>query len=204
MEITAHATPDGSGAVRIDAIVRDVTERRLREDHARELYQQLAYSEQLAAIGRTLADVAHELRNPLAAIVGWAERLAQQTLDEKTARGVSEIFAASERAARIVRNMVHSPSRQTSTRSMVRPQRRRLGDDCALRLHEQQALNIVARVELGDSLPPVFADAHQIQQILLNVIINAEQAMTTGSQSRHAYRPHDGRRASSGGDRRSQ
>jgi two-component system NtrC family sensor kinase len=181
VEITAAAGSDAPGPIRIDALVRDVTERRHREEHARALYQQLAHSEQLAAIGRTLADVAHELRNPLTAIVGWAERLAEQPLDEKSARGISEILSASERAARIVRNMLHSTRRQTSSRSMV-DINDVVAETVSLRLHDQQAMNIAVQLTLEENIPAVLVDPHQIQQILLNLILNAEQAMVSANR----------------------
>ncbi len=176
VEITAHAERTGNGSVRVDALVRDVSDRRQLEDRARDLYQQLAHSEQLAAIGRTLADMAHELRNPLSTIVAWAERLAQLTLEEKARRGVTEILSASERAARIVRNALHSSGKQPSTRSMV-DVNAIVRETLTLRQHDQRAINVTVTLDLGADLPAIFADAHQVQQVLLNLILNAEQAM---------------------------
>lgn len=179
VEITAHAEAEGDGNVRVNALVRDVTGRRQLDERARMLCQQLAHSEQLAAIDRTLADVAHELRNPLSTIVGWAERLSQQPLDDRTRRGVSEIVSASERAARIVRNALHASSRQPSTRALV-DVNAIVEDTLVLRQYDHRALNVTAKTELGADVPAVFADAHQIQQVLLNLVINAEHAMTGG------------------------
>jgi signal transduction histidine kinase len=89
---------------------------------------------------------------------------------------VTEILSASERAARIVRNVLHSSGRQPSTRSMV-DLNAIVEETLSLRQHDQRAVNITATADLGIDLPPVFADAHQIQQVLLNLIINAEHAM---------------------------
>ncbi len=178
VEMSAHAQTADAGRVRVDVLLRDVNDRRRIDDRARALYQQLAHSEQLAANGRTLAEVAHELRNPLSTIVGWAERLTQHTLDDKARKGVSEIVSASERAARIVRNALHSSSRQPSTRSMVNVNAI-VGETLLLRQHDQRAMNVTVTTELAADLPAIFADGHQIQQVLLNLIINAEYAMAS-------------------------
>lgn len=178
VEMTAHVDEHRRVPLRVDALVRDVGSRRQREERTRHLYQQFAESEQLAAIGRTLADVAHELRNPLSTIVAWAERLASQpSLDEPVRRGVTEILSASERAARITRNALHSTGQRQSTRAMMNLNSV-VADTLSLRQHDQRALNVTAIMELGADIPAVFADAHQIQQVLLNIVINAEQSMT--------------------------
>ena len=64
--------------------MRDVSERKRLEDQARDLYHQLLQAEKLAALGQTISGVAHELNNPLATILTWAERLSQPPVDEQT------------------------------------------------------------------------------------------------------------------------
>ena len=110
VEVTAHAdAPAQDGSIRIDALVRDVSERKKLEDQTRDLYHQLLQAEKLAALGQTISGVAHELNNPLATILTWAERLSQRPpgeIDEKTRRGLETILSESERAAKIVRNLL--------------------------------------------------------------------------------------------------
>src|SRR5918993_832636 len=77
VEVTAHAEQEGD-ILRVEALMRDVSERKRLEDQARDLYHQLLQAEKLAALGQTISGVAHELNNPLATILTWAERLAQR------------------------------------------------------------------------------------------------------------------------------
>ena len=177
VELTAHAESTGpDGTLRIDALVRDVSERKKLDDQSRDLYHQLLQAEKLAALGQTISGVAHELNNPLATILTWAERLSHRRLDDATRRGVETILSESERAAKIVRNLLTFARKRQSTRAMV-DLNHVLRDTLALRAYEQRVTNITVIDALASGLPPVFADPHQIQQVLLNLIINAEQAM---------------------------
>ncbi len=177
VEVTAHADPAAAdGSVRSDALVRDVSERKKLEDQTRDLYHQLLQAEKLAALGQTISGVAHELNNPLATILTWAERLSQRPVDEKTRRGLETILSESERAAKIVRNLLTFARKRQSTRTMV-DLNHVVRETLALRSYEQRITNIVIVDALASGLPHVFADPHQIQQVLLNLVINAEQAM---------------------------
>lgn len=177
VEITARADPLQSGrGHRIEAVMRDVSERKRLQDQTRDVYQQLLQAEKLASLGQTMSGVAHELNNPLATILACAERLAARDLDERTRRDLDAIHNAAERAARIVRNLQTFARKRHTTRTTV-DLNQVVRDTLALRAHEQRVANVRIVNGLAAGLPPVFADPHQIQQILLNLIINAEQAM---------------------------
>jgi signal transduction histidine kinase/CheY-like chemotaxis protein len=176
VEVTAHAESDGTGGIRIEALMRDVSERKRLEDQARDLYHQLLQAEKLAALGQTISGVAHELNNPLATILTWAERLSQRSVDEATRRGLDTILSESERAAKIVRNLLTFARKRHTTRAMV-DVNQVVRQTLALRSYEQRLHNITIFEALSAGLPLVFADPHQFQQVLLNLIINAEQAM---------------------------
>ncbi|MBM3819682.1 MAG: response regulator [Acidimicrobiia bacterium] len=171
VEVTAHL--DGR---RVEALVRDVSERKKLDDRSKDLYQQLLQAEKMAALGQTISGVAHELNNPLATILSWSERLSERPLDAGARRGVEVILGEAERAARIVRNLLTFARKRQSTRAMI-DLNAVVGETLALRAYDQRMNNITVITALASGLPPVFADAHQIQQILLNLIINAEQAM---------------------------
>ncbi len=158
------------------ALVRDVSERKRVDDQSRDLYHQLLQAEKMAALGQTISGVAHELNNPLATILSWAERLAERPGDEKSRRGLDVIRSESERAARIVRNLLTFARKRQSTRMMV-DLNEVMRETLALRAYEQKIAHIDVTQALAASVPPVFADSHQIKQVMLNLLINAEQAM---------------------------
>ena len=177
VEVTATAeSRDGEDGIHVEALVRDVGERRKLDDRSRDVQTELLQAEKMAALGHTISGVAHELNNPLATILSWSERLSAQPLDEKTRRGLAVILGESERAARIVRNLLTFARKRQSTRAMV-DVNQVVRETLALRVYEQRVSNITLIEALASGLPPVFADGHQIKQVLLNLVINAEQAM---------------------------
>ena len=140
VEVTAHAERSRDG-LRIEALMRDVSERKRLEDQARDLYHQLLQAEKLAALGQTISGVAHELNNPLATILTWAERLSQRPADEQTRRGLETILSESERAAKIVRNLLTFARKRHTTRAMV-DLNQVVRETLALRSYEQRVNNI--------------------------------------------------------------
>jgi len=182
IEVSAQAEPasPNPSQLRIQAVLRDVSNRRKLDDQSRDLHNQHLQTEKMASLGTTISGVAHELNNPLATILSWAERLAALPSDEKTQRGLEVILAEAERAARIVRNLLTFARKRQTTRMMV-DVNEIVRDTLALRAYEQRLANIEVVQELTPDLPEVFADGHQIKQVMLNLIINAEQAMSAAN-----------------------
>jgi len=179
IEVSATAIDEIAGprqpALHIEALVRDVSERKKRDDQNRDGRYQMLQAEKMAALGQTISGVAHELNNPLATILSWAERLAERNVDDKTRQGLEVILGESERAARIVRNLLTFARKRQTTRAMV-DLNQVVTETLALRAYEQRVSNIQVVEALAAGIPEVFADGHQIKQVLLNLLINAEQA----------------------------
>ena len=181
VEVTASAEiSEEAAGVRIEALVRDVSDRKRLEGESRDLYHQLLQAEKMAALGTTISGVAHELNNPLGTILNWAERLASRDLDTAARRGVEAILREAERSARIVRNLLTFARKKHTTRTMV-DVNLVIRETLALRAYEQRVTNISVIEALASGIPPVFADPNQIQQVLLNLVINAEHAMLTAN-----------------------
>ena len=179
IEVTARVSAASPDFLTLEALIRDVSERKKVDDQSRDFYQQLLQAEKMAALGHTISGVAHELNNPLATILSSAERLVVTTTGDPQ-RGARVILGEAERAARIVRNLLTFARKRQTTRSMV-DLNQVIDETIALRAYGQRVTNIDVVTSLATGLPHVFVDAHQIQQVLLNLMTNAEQAMVAAN-----------------------
>ncbi len=146
----------------------------------RQLQDQLIQSEKMSAIGQLIAGIAHDLNNPLASVVGFADYLVEESGDTPThLRGpLRAIRQEAERAAKIVRNLL-SFARKHEAKRGSQPIPPLL--DATLLLLQNQLLATKVDVELHveKELPDVEMDANQIQQVFVNIINNAAQAIHT-------------------------
>ena len=159
-------------------------------DQLKATQAQLVQAEKLSAIGQLVAGVAHELNNPLTSVIGYAQLLEDELRQGPVTRPPNEvsqdlrrIAEESERAARIVRNLLAFARRQSAERA---PQD--LIEVCsrvlALRQYEFRISGVELETRLPASLPYVVGDGGQLQQVLLNLILNAEHAMRGRPQRR--------------------
>jgi PAS domain S-box-containing protein len=149
---------------------RDVTD-------LKRLEEQLIQAEKLAAMGQMLAGVAHELNNPLTAILGVTELLRErENADESTKRQLELTHRQARRAARIVQNLLEF-SRPASPQKRPLDLNNLIERTLQLQEHSLRRNNIEVEFRVQPDLPGVIGDANQLIQVFLNLITNAEQAI---------------------------
>lgn len=142
---------------------------------------QLVQSEKLSAIGKFVAGVAHELNNPLSAVVGFSEILTNSALDDKYRKHSDTILKSALRCKRIVQSLLSFARREQSERKLVAINNL-IETGLEIVGYSLRTGNIEVVTQLEPNLPFVLVDSSQIQQVLLNMINNAQEAIQTGGQ----------------------
>jgi two-component system, NtrC family, sensor kinase len=143
----------------------------------KQLQQQLIQSEKLSAIGELISGIAHELNNPLTGVMGYSQLLQlRKDLDDRAKENLSKINNLALRCQKIVQNLLSFARKQKPERTLS-DINNVIEKTIELRNYELQVNNIDIIRDLDKHLPKTIADAHQLQQVFLNVMTNAEQAM---------------------------
>jgi len=175
------------GVVHYTASLSDLTERRDTQQQIERQREALRQSEKLSAMGSLLAGVAHELNNPLAIVMGRATLLEQRcrTLqaDPALADDARRIREAAERCGRIVRTFLDMARQKPALRTNVSLNDLVRGAADLLQYNLRSG-GIELELKLTDGLPPVHADADQLGQVVLNLLVNAQQALSAAPRPR--------------------
>jgi two-component system NtrC family sensor kinase len=149
---------------------------------------QLIQSEKLSAVGEFVAGVAHELNNPLTSVVGFAELMQQTEISEQHRRFLDMIVNSAHRCHKIVQGLLafarqHKPERKPITvRSLIEA-------TIGILQYQLRTSNIQVAMQLDPKAPRVLGDSHQLQQVFVNIINNARQAIE-GYKSQGVIRIH--------------
>jgi signal transduction histidine kinase/CheY-like chemotaxis protein len=162
---------DGARVTKVLALTRDITEQRRTQ-------AQLQQAEKLAAMGQMVSGVAHEINNPAAIISGFAQTLLLDDLPAEQRDTLQMIHEEATRIGRITSNLLAFARAGGKERGLVDVNdivRRTF----ALRSYHLTTLNIAVTLDLDPVDPTAWASGAEMQQMLLNLLINAEQALTT-------------------------
>jgi PAS domain S-box-containing protein len=162
-------------------------------DDLRRTQEQLLQSEKMSAVGQLIAGVAHELNNPLTAILGYAQLLESEQLEPKAMEYVGKIFKQGQRTHRVVQNLL-SFARQRKPQKEQFDVIKVLEEALLLRDYDMKVGNIQLDRDFQADVPAVFGDPHQLEQVFLNIINNSIDAMTDaaaeGSKTEQHFRVH--------------
>jgi two-component system NtrC family sensor kinase len=148
----------------------------------RRTQEQLLQSEKMSAVGQLISGVAHELNNPLTAILGYAQLLEGADLDHRSADYVRKLFKQAQRTHRVVQNLL-SFARQRKPQKQEVDLRKVLEEALTLREYDLKVNNVSLERDIPENLPSVVGDPHQLEQVFLNIVNNALDAIVEASGS---------------------
>jgi PAS domain S-box-containing protein len=154
----------------------DITDERDRQER-------LYFTDRLASIGQISAGIAHELNNPLTSIISLSQLLMEGWVPEEIKDELDTICSEAQRAGSIVRGLLAFSRHQVSIRQSVQLNDI-LWEVLKLRSYEHRTRKIRVITEFAPGLPEIMADSIQMQQVFMNIIVNAEDAMMESGNSR--------------------
>jgi PAS domain S-box-containing protein len=155
-------------------ISRDITERKQREEERKQLEQKAQFASRLASVGELASGVAHEINNPLTAVIGYAHLLLdRKDIPVDIKRDVEVINEGAQRVAGVIKKLLVF-ARQTKPERTYVDINEIISTTLELRAYSLQSNNTKVILQLDPDLPMTVADPGQLQQVFLNLIMNAE------------------------------
>jgi PAS domain S-box-containing protein len=150
-------------------VINDVTEEREKQER-------LYLTDRLVSVGEMAAGVAHEINNPLTSVIGLSSLLAKQDVPEAMKEDLHAIYSEAQRCASIVKNLLTFARKHVSKKEPLHIAGI-VADVLKLRAYEHKVNNISVETAFPPDFPEVIADYFEIQQVFVNLILNAEAAM---------------------------
>lgn len=172
-ELTNLTTPDYHQQDELGLVVRS-TNRLLTRISEQQV--DLIHREKVAALGSMLAELAHELNNPLAVVTAQAELLAETSTDKATQERAQKILRPARRSASIVRKFL-SLARQRKIEKTVLDVRKLINDGIEMLSYQFKKRNIVIHKKIDADIAQIWGDGAQLDQVFMNILLNAQQAL---------------------------
>ncbi len=150
-------------------IAKDITERKKMEE-------QLIITDRLASVGELASGIAHELNNPLTSVIGFSQLLLERGVADDVKKDVQVICSEAQRAADVVKNLLTFARKHTLVKQPINVNSI-IEKVLELRAYEQRVNNIQVNTQFAPDLPEILADYFELQQVFLNITINAEHFM---------------------------
>jgi len=157
-------------------VASDITERKKAEEERKKIQEQLIVTGRLASVGELAAGITHELNNPLTSVIGFSDLLLQKDLGGDVREDLQTVNREAKRTAEIIKNLL-TFARKHEAKKTPTDINKVIENVLALRAYEQKVHNIEVKADLAPDLPEIIADGFKLQQVFLNIIINAEYFM---------------------------
>ncbi|MCJ7790895.1 MAG: PAS domain S-box protein [Dehalococcoidia bacterium] len=170
LESTSPIFNDKGEVVGTVHITRDITEQKQQNE-------QLMMADRLASIGELAAGTAHELNNPLTSVIGFSQLLMEKDIPDDIREDMEIIHNEARRAADVTKSLLTFARKRAPVKQLTQINNI-IVDVLKLRAYEQKVNGIQVKRRLAHELPEIMVDNFQMQQVFLNIIINAEYFMT--------------------------